>query len=441
MSKGQEDVSSQPLVIVRRRRNTDEPHHGGVWKIAYADFMTAMMAFFLVMWLINAADKKTIVQVAAYFNPMRLTDRFEAPRGLDDLTEMQSKPSEEKSKKGFEKQIIDPKQKHVSEQQSKENIGEANDEAAHKMSAAAGGKSAEILKEQALFDNPGDLLEKLADEARGSQPTTAPTMSDGNVSDPFDRINRRAGKSAVSLKPEPEAAPVPPVAPSKVWRPQPAETAESLPKNEAQKQSALRASPDDIADKPKQQDSLTKATPATLDQSHKEDKTHDKDQDKAREKDHDKDEEAKNLYKQISSAIASVSRDLPLIEVKATSEGLLISLTDDADFGMFEVGSAKPSPELVLVMEKIGKVLGQKAGDIVIRGHTDSRPYRSAVYDNWRLSSARAQMAYYMLLRGGIDQKRIVAIEGRADRDPKVASDTLAAANRRIDILVKETDK
>ena len=437
MSKGQEDVSSQPLVIVRRRRNTDEPHHGGVWKIAYADFMTAMMAFFLVMWLINAADKKTIVQVAAYFNPMRLTDRFEAPRGLDDLTEMQSKPSQEKSKKGFEKQIIDDKQKHVSEQQSKENIGEANDEAAHKMSAAAGGKSAEILKEQALFDNPGDLLEKLADEARGSQPTTAPTMSDGNVSDPFDRINRRAGKSAVPLKPAPEVAPVPPAAPSKSPRVQAADTAKSLPKNETQRQVALRVSPDDIADKPKQQDSVTKTTPASLDQSHKEDKTHDKDQDKT----HDKDEEAKNLQEQISAAVADISRDLPLIEVKATPEGLLISLTDDVNFGMFEVGSAKPSPELVLVMEKIGKVLGQKAGDIVIRGHTDSRPYRSTVYDNWRLSSARAQMAYYMLLRGGIDQKRIVAIEGRADRDPKVASDTLAAANRRIDILVKETGK
>ncbi len=56
MSNGQEDVSSQPLVIVRRRRSHDEEHHGGVWKIAYADFMTAMMAFFLVMWLINAAD-------------------------------------------------------------------------------------------------------------------------------------------------------------------------------------------------------------------------------------------------------------------------------------------------------------------------------------------------------------------------------------------------
>ena len=54
-------------------------HHGGVWKIAYADFMTAMMAFFLVMWLINSTDKKVLTQVANYFNPMRLTDKRAAP--------------------------------------------------------------------------------------------------------------------------------------------------------------------------------------------------------------------------------------------------------------------------------------------------------------------------------------------------------------------------
>jgi chemotaxis protein MotB len=180
-------------------------------------------------------------------------------------------------------------------------------------------------------------------------------------------------------------------------------------------------------DKPKQQDTVSKQTPATLDQAKKEDKAH------------DKDEEAKNLKEQISAAIANVSRDLPTIEVKATPEGVLVSLTDDANFGMFEVGSAKPRPELVLVMEKIGRVLSQQRGNVVIRGHTDSRPYKSGAYDNWRLSAARAQMAYYMLLRGGIDDERFIAIEGRADRDPKILSDTLAAANRRIDILIKES--
>jgi chemotaxis protein MotB len=43
-----------------------------------------------------------------------------------------------------------------------------------------------------------------------------------------------------------------------------------------------------------------------------------------------------------------------------------------------------------------------------------------------------------MLVRGGLAESRVVAIEGRADRDPKLPSDTTAAPNRRIDILVKE---
>ena len=431
MSNGQEDVSSQPLVIIRRRRNTDEAHHGGVWKIAYADFMTAMMAFFLVMWLINAADKKTIVQVAAYFNPMRLTDRYAAPKGLEDLTEPVTKPSEEKGKKGFEKQVINDKQKQESEQDSKEHTGDAMDEAAQKSSAAVGGKSSEAQKEQALFDNPGDLLEKLADEARANSPTTASSPSDGNISDPFDRTNRRAGKSEATLKPAPQATPVaPPDAVKAVGA-----NNSKPPSQETAKQTPPVPQAAGQFEKPKQQDVVAKQTPAALDQTKKEDKKEDKTHDK------DKDEQAKKLEDEITSAISNISRDLPQVEVKATPEGVLISLTDDVHFGMFEVGSAKPRPELVLVMEKIGKVLQGQPGPIVLRGHTDSRAYKSGNYDNWRLSAARAQMAYYMLVRGGIPEARVTAIEGRADRDPKIPSDTLAAPNRRIDILVKEDKK
>jgi chemotaxis protein MotB len=50
-------------------------------------------------------------------------------------------------------------------------------------------------------------------------------------------------------------------------------------------------------------------------------------------------------------------------------------------------------------------------------------------------------MAYYMLLRGGIDEKRFTAIEGRADRDLKNSQDTGAAQNRRIDILIKGAER
>jgi len=422
MSGPQEDVSSHPLVIVRRRRNTEEAHHGGVWKIAYADFMTAMMAFFLVMWLINAADKKTIVQVAAYFNPMRLTDRFDAPKGLEDMTESESKPSNKGSKKGFKK--VDEKQKLDAEQASKENIGEAMDEAAKKTSAATGGKSSQAQKEQALFDNPGDMLEKLADEAAASQPTTASSPADGSLNDPFDRLNRRSGKAQAVQKLSPQAAP--PVSP-KVQEPKQPPSLEGKAQEPSKQPPPAQGKEQEPSKQPppaqvKEQELAKQSTPATANKD---------------EKPNDKEAEAKKIEADISKAVSEVSRELPQVEVKATPEGVLISLMDDANFGMFEVGSAKPRPELVLAMSKIGEVLKDKKGKIVVRGHTDSRAYKNGVYDNWRLSAARAQMAYYMLLRGGVAESSVVAIEGRADRDPKVPNDTTAAQNRRIDILIK----
>jgi len=48
-------------------------HHGGAWKIAYADFMTAMMAFFLLMWLLNAVTEKQLQGLADYFAPTNVS--------------------------------------------------------------------------------------------------------------------------------------------------------------------------------------------------------------------------------------------------------------------------------------------------------------------------------------------------------------------------------
>ncbi|MEY9400033.1 flagellar motor protein MotB [Bradyrhizobium japonicum] len=127
-----------------------------------------------------------------------------------------------------------------------------------------------------------------------------------------------------------------------------------------------------------------------------------------------------------------------MAEVRQVEEGLLISLTDDASFGMFAVGSAEPRPELIRVIDKIGPLLTKRQGMIIVRGHTDNRPYKSENYDNWRLSTARAQMAYYMLVRSGVDAQRIEHVEGYADRRPKLTNDPAAAQNRRIEILVRE---
>ena len=57
----------QPIIIKRVKKG-HHGHHGGAWKIAYADFMTAMMAFFLLMWLLGSTSKGDLQGIAAYFN-------------------------------------------------------------------------------------------------------------------------------------------------------------------------------------------------------------------------------------------------------------------------------------------------------------------------------------------------------------------------------------
>lgn len=60
----------QPIIVVRKRKRGGHPHHGGAWKVAYADFVTAMMAFFLVMWLVATMPQEQLGGIADYFkNP------------------------------------------------------------------------------------------------------------------------------------------------------------------------------------------------------------------------------------------------------------------------------------------------------------------------------------------------------------------------------------
>jgi chemotaxis protein MotB len=61
--------NAAPVIIKRKKVVQGGGHHGGAWKVAYADFVTAMMAFFLLMWLLNATTEKQRKGISDYFNP------------------------------------------------------------------------------------------------------------------------------------------------------------------------------------------------------------------------------------------------------------------------------------------------------------------------------------------------------------------------------------
>jgi len=65
----QDQGQPAPVIIKRVKKGGETPHHGGAWKVAYADFVTAMMAFFLLLWLLNATTEEQKQAISNYFAP------------------------------------------------------------------------------------------------------------------------------------------------------------------------------------------------------------------------------------------------------------------------------------------------------------------------------------------------------------------------------------
>ena len=75
-------MSDRPILIKKVKKVAGHGHHGGAWKVAYADFVTAMMAFFLLMWLINATDPEQKKGIAEYFAPASVSESTSGSGGI-----------------------------------------------------------------------------------------------------------------------------------------------------------------------------------------------------------------------------------------------------------------------------------------------------------------------------------------------------------------------
>ncbi len=75
-------ASDQPILIKKVKKVAGHAHHGGAWKVAYADFVTAMMAFFLLMWLINTTSPEQKRGIADYFAPASVSETASGSGGI-----------------------------------------------------------------------------------------------------------------------------------------------------------------------------------------------------------------------------------------------------------------------------------------------------------------------------------------------------------------------
>lgn len=421
----------QELLIIKRSRSSGHGSHGGAWKIAFADFMTAMMALFLVLWLISATNEKTKASLARYFNPVKLVDMTIQKRGLND-------PQEHPTENAVDN--APPPTKALSPSSPNGKVPKPS-----KSKSQRSANYQPTYSEAALFRDPYAVLAKIA--GTGSAETASqvdhPNVgASANFQDPFQTAvpgmpkppspppaaAAAKGPAAKSVS-APAPAPVPSPAPLHTVAPSPA----AKPDEKASASSALApaaSAPPKEAAASAAKAAKTAASTERTDSEAKQQTKQPPHVEAATKR------EAARLRQEISKALGKSAA--PSVAVQSTPQGVLISLTDGIDYAMFAIGSAEPQRRSVQIMEKIAHILKKEKGSIVISGHTDGRRYRTRTYDNWRLSTARAQMALYMLVRGGLDERRVERIEGAADHDLKVPSDPLAAQNRRIEILLRE---
>jgi len=132
-------------------------------------------------------------------------------------------------------------------------------------------------------------------------------------------------------------------------------------------------------------------------------------------------------------ALAELAKQL---SIDMTPEGLRIQIMDEVKMPMFASGSAAPNDRARELLRKVVPFLQKLPEAISIAGHTDATPYAGLGKTNWELSSERANATRRLLTDGGLQESRIRTVTGHADRDPLLPGDPLAAANRRIAIVV-----
>jgi chemotaxis protein MotB len=403
----------QELLIIRRGPHEDlAAAKGGAWKIAYADFVTAMMAFFLVMWLINSANEVTKSRVASYFNPIKMTDAAPVRKGLRESVEPKS-----------QKTNVD----------NKEASGEGSAEAKN------GGGQVQLSREK-LLENPMTALDMI-EELSGKSAAQQATVEEG-VGDPFDpksvsqgahqdhksaenqtlEPNRRrpiAGRDDIGPQQEMAA-----VAPAAENAPDPA--ANNLPAADENEEKIERGSTKNTDPAAEAENLLRDA------EAEREALEAAKAESRANEE-----KEAMDLQREIRTQLADLRGAIDMnVSVKVTNEGTLIVFEDGRKRSMFAVGSASPNPALITLLGKVGALLNERDEPVVIRGHTDGRRFRIETYDNWQLSTDRAHMASYMLIRGGLPESRLMRIEGYGSSQPVVPENVFADANRRVEFLL-----
>jgi chemotaxis protein MotB len=401
MSKGdRKGPGNGRSIVIKREEIVEGGGHGGAWKVAYADFVTAMMAFFLLMWLLNATTEDQRKGLADYFSPSNQLSHASSGSGEPfgghtafDQGALASDRGAVQALVGSRPTTLDPT----------DSEGQPNPPPREGSDPDEDQGASQPAPLDALTAAPGTAAGAAGTAAarEGTAAARAGTAATGTAA-------TGAGTAATGAGSTTPTAATPALATLDLLK----EIVQPRPGSHSAPGAAQQRAPTEA----ELQAALERREKAEFSQA------------------------AQQIREAVRGdpALADLARQL-LIDI--TPQGLRIQLLDAERQPMFPLGSALPNDRALLLLQKVTPVLARLSQDISIAGHTDATPFPGPGRSNWELSTERANATRRLLVEGGLPDGRIRSVTGNADRDLLLPADPLAAANRRIAIVVLRAER
>jgi len=405
------------IIIKKVKKRGHDGHHGGAWKVAYADFVTAMMAFFLLLWLLNATTEEQKRAISNYFAPEAPSYTKSGSGGVLGGHVLSEDGGATANSGGGGIVIPVPRAPRADDPTTEED---RNKPAGHE--AQDGEEPEEIGDDDAaaVAQAPGNETVPPQGEAppteRATTTAEATTQIPGEAGQPVPGLLAQDGRATQGAEPG-SPGEVDGKAPEAER--QPAATSEDLGKAAA-------------ADPGRQQATAGEDRPETPTKA---------DERRARELQRQMEERTftriEQSLREAMEASPELSRMADNLLIDRTAEGLRIQLIDQDRLAMFPLGSAKMHDHTRRLLAKMAAITLRLKNKIAVTGHTDATPYVNDVnYGNWELSTDRANASRRALLEAGLASDRFARVVGKADQEPLLPDDPTNPRNRRISIVI-----
>ena len=420
------DAAPAASIIIKKVQGGHGGGHGGAWKIALADMMTAMMAFFLLMWLLGATSEAQRKSIADYFKPTPKS-RIQMgqlagsngilggrsildPEGMpssafqNSLLDVASPQDTEGGKDRDKGPETDASQQSEKQGESKGGTGEGEKAGGSAEGDKSGGQNAQNQQASGQSGQGQGAAAGKGGAGQGAQGQSGQGQAGaGQGGNAQAGTNKGQGSQASN---------------------------QTAGQNGSQGQNAQAQGAQGQGGTGQGGGAQGQGQGGSSGQggSGKSDSQTFSD---VQQELMIRLSEDKNL--------AALNEQVKFVQDK---DGLRIEIVDKSDFAMFSLGTNKLQPRAQALLEAVAKTVADLPNKVYVRGHTDGFGYASndPKNNNWALSAERADSTRQLLEKMGVPSDRITRIEGVADKQPFNSSDPYDARNRRISITLQYKD-